>query len=81
MGCTAWRSSGGCALAAPEPKAPLSDATHRTVLQKHACGCAQRGWRVLEAVNAELRPSAAEGRLSYADLVALGGIWPRAPTF
>ena len=35
----------------------------------------QRGWRVLEAVNAELRGSAAEGRLSYADLVALGGAW------
>ena len=30
---------------------------------------------MLEAVNAELRGSAAEGRLSYADLVALGGAW------
>ncbi|KAK9840586.1 hypothetical protein WJX81_003173 [Elliptochloris bilobata] len=35
----------------------------------------KRGWRVLEAVNGELRGTAAEGQLSYADLVALGGAW------
>jgi catalase (peroxidase I) len=42
--------------------------------------CAQRGWRVLEAVGAELRGTAAEGRVSNADLVALGGAWAVAAT-
>ncbi len=42
--------------------------------------CAQRGWRVLEEVGAVLRGTAAEGRVSYADLVALGGAWAVSAT-
>ncbi len=54
--------------------------TQRVLPCLHLAPCAQRGWRVLEAVGAELRGTAAEGRVSNADLVALGGAWAVAAT-